>query len=532
MPITFDLTAEQGVPRNGAGPVLGFAELTSAVRRPRELARILWAERRDEVVVCEDDVPKSAKQAAAGLLAGLANTQQRRLVLEARPPRRISGPAMLARGSGELVRSASRELRDTVILRQRAERDCRRARRLPRRIAQASAARVLYLRAQPRLAWKGQAVGGAVTHMTGVINGMTDGGVAVEVLAPGRLPGLRAPVREVPMRRIFHFESWLTMAAYAEELEAAAAAVDVDLVYQRCVPGSLVGLRVASRLGVPLVLEYNGSELWVERNWSASGRPSRGFKLQERIERACLTQASLIVVVSEPLRDQLLERGIERERILVNPNGVDTDALGPFREGTPADWRRRTGLPEAPTIGFIGTFGLWHGVLELPAMIAVVAQTNPDARWVLIGDGQHRAAVEAGLRERGLAERVTTTGALARDRALQMLAGCDLCVSPHVPNPDGSRFFGSPTKLFEYMGLAKAIVASDLEQIGEVLGDGETALLHEPGDSAGAARAVARMLDDPGLRDRLGRAAYERAEADYTWRAHAARILSAVAGAA
>ncbi|MDQ3103589.1 MAG: glycosyltransferase family 4 protein [Actinomycetota bacterium] len=526
MPIGFDLTAEQGVRRNGTGTVLGFAELTSAARRPRELLRILWGERHDELVLHEDDIPKSAKQAAAVLLASLVRAENKQ-VLAGGFRRRLSAPRMFAHGAAELGRAAPRELRESIVLRRRAVRDCEVERVLPRHTT-TPPRRILYVRGNPRMTWKGQAAGGAVTHMTGVVNGMLDGGMDVEVLAPGTLPGLRAPVREVPMRRVFHFEPWLTTAAYAEDVERASDGIPADLVYQRYAPGSLAGLRIAARRGVPLVLEYNGSELWVDRHWSASGRPSRGFEVQERIEQRMLEQASLIVVVSDPLREQLLRRGIHGERILVNPNGVDTDALAPFRERTPSAWREQVGLPEAPMIGFIGTFGLWHGVLELPAMVAAVAESHPEAHWVLIGDGQHRSDVAKGIRDRDLLKRVSMPGALPQEQALAMLAACDVCVSPHVPNPDGSRFFGSPTKLFEYMGLGKPIVASDLEQIGEVLDDGETGLLHEPGDAEGAAARVGQMLGDATLRERLGAAALALAEDRYTWRAHAGRVLDAI----
>jgi glycosyltransferase involved in cell wall biosynthesis len=97
-----------------------------------------------------------------------------------------------------------------------------------------------------------------------------------------------------------------------------------------------------------------------------------------------------------------------------------------------------------------------------------------------------------------------------------------------VPNPDGSAFFGSPTKLFEYMGLGRAIVASDLDQIGEVLTDGRTALLAAPGDVPAAACAVVRLLEDEALRARLGRAALDEALGRYSWDAHVARILKAL----
>jgi glycosyltransferase involved in cell wall biosynthesis len=113
-------------------------------------------------------------------------------------------------------------------------------------------------------------------------------------------------------------------------------------------------------------------------------------------------------------------------------------------------------------------------------------------------------------------------------QAVELLACCEVCVSPHVPNPDGTAFFGSPTKLFEYMGLGRAIVASDLDQIGEVLEHGRTALLTPPGDVLAAAHAVIRLLSDEALRTRLGQAALEKASASYSWDAHVGRILRAV----
>jgi glycosyltransferase involved in cell wall biosynthesis len=118
------------------------------------------------------------------------------------------------------------------------------------------------------------------------------------------------------------------------------------------------------------------------------------------------------------------------------------------------------------------------------------------------------------------------------DKALRLLAASDVCVSPHVPNPDGSRFFGSPTKLFEYMGLGRAIVASDLEQIGEVIEHERTGLLSPPGDVDAAAAAILRLLDDPDLRSRLGDAALAEARERYSWKAHTRRILDALAARA
>jgi glycosyltransferase involved in cell wall biosynthesis len=299
-------------------------------------------------------------------------------------------------------------------------------------------------------------------------------------------------------------------------------------VYQRYTLGSYAGFEVAERLGRPLVLEYNGSELWAQKHWG-SGRGVPFFSVVNAIERRNLEEASLIVVVSEPLKEQLVDEGIPAERILVNPNGVDVDRLARFRSQAPSHWRAEARLPEASTIGFVGTFGLWHGVLVLPAIIEALASSAPEARWVLIGDGPLRAQVRDEIEARGLSDRVHMPGIVSHEDALTLLAACDVCVSPHVPNPDGTRFFGSPTKLFEYMGLAKAIVASDLEQLGEVIENGRTGILVAPGDAGAAAEACASLLDDPVERERLGVAALESARAQYSWEAHTRRILEALA---
>src|SRR5262249_30356985 len=220
--------------------------------------------------------------------------------------------------------------------------------------------------------------------------------------------------------------------------------------------------------------------------------------------------ASLVVVVSSALRDVVVTEGAAPDRVLVNPNGVDVAELMPYRADTPGEWRKRKGLPDQPTVGFIGTFELWHGVHLLPGLVEAV----PGARWLIIGDGPLFREVRDEMTARSVEDRVVLSGLVERTQALELLACCDVCVSPHVPNPDGTPFFGSPTKLFEYMGLRKAIVASDLGQIGDVLTHEETALLCMPGDVPGVATGIRRLLADPAFRDRLANAAFDLAASE------------------
>ena len=496
---------------------LTLGELVADVRDPSALARRLWGRPWHTATVVEDGLPRSFPQAAA--LAVVALARARRFELQGPEGSRSLGRLELAgRALAATAVALPRELWQSWRVLRRTRRflqgDTRAA---PPASGPGS---VAYLRPAPTLRYLGQYVGGAAAHTTGVINGLTRNGLDVEVYAPERPEGIQtAGSTLVPLRRIFHLVHWLTVTAYSHDVVAAARPRPADFVYQRYVLGSYAGLELAQRLGVPLVLEFNGSEIWSHKNWGA-GRLPLADTLEE-IEERNVRDASLVVVVSEIIRDELIERGIEPERVLANPNGVDVGELAPFR--------LEPLLPEdRPTVGFVGTFGLWHGVTLLPDLIEAVARLAPETRWVLIGGGGLHRQVSEEIRRRGLSGNVELTGVIARDEAMARLAACHVCVSPHVPNPDGTRFFGSPTKVFEYMGLGKPIVAADLEQIGEVLEHERTALLHEPGDVEAAAAAVARLLGDPALRAALGAAALEEAERTYSWDAHVRRILDAL----
>jgi glycosyltransferase involved in cell wall biosynthesis len=108
------------------------------------------------------------------------------------------------------------------------------------------------------------------------------------------------------------------------------------------------------------------------------------------------------------------------------------------------------------------------------------------------------------------------------------LAACDIVVLPTVPNPDGTQFFGSPTKLFEYMAMGRAIAASAIGQVSNILHNERTALLIPPADPAGLAQALIRLIDDHALRARLGSAARVQAELRHSWVNHVSRLLERI----
>jgi glycosyltransferase involved in cell wall biosynthesis len=153
-------------------------------------------------------------------------------------------------------------------------------------------------------------------------------------------------------------------------------------------------------------------------------------------------------------------------------------------------------------------------------------------RLLMIGAGATMAEVKRILAEGGALDATAFTGLVPQEQGPAHLAACDVLVSPHVPNPDGTPFFGSPTKLFEYMAMGRGIVASDLDQIGEVLEHNRTALLVPPGDADALASAVARLSEDRPLRECLGAEARRVVLERHTWRAHTQRTIDSLRQAA
>ena len=383
---------------------------------------------------------------------------------------------------------------------------------------------ILFLRATPGT---GTQPGGAATHINGFIRTARDQGAEIRMITNDRIAGLDETgidVKIVPLqstgltRSAFDLHNNLVFTdGVIEQVKQSPP----DLIYQRYSRFTFAGVEAAFLTSRPLFLEYNGSEVWVGKHWDDAGM----FSLLERFEGLNLNAAARIFVVSEVERRNLLTGGIDDHKIVVNPNGVDVDVFRPDVGG--ASERQKMGIhSDATLIGFTGTFGPWHGVLELAEAITYIPK-ELGVHFLLIGSGQLLEQTKEVIKQAGRLDRVTFTGSVDHSRMPALLDACDILVSPHVPLAANTEFFGSPTKIFEYMAMGKGIVASRLGQIGDVLSHKETALLVEPGSVDGLREAIVRLAKDKSLRERLGQAARCEAVTHHTWKRNAQTVLNA-----
>jgi len=421
-------------------------------------------------------------------------------------------------------------------------------RETPRALTERGA--VLYLKTN---LWFGIKAGGSVGHIAGVVNGLQRLGHPVTFASAEPPVMIDEGVKFLPVRPPtafglpYELNNYRFQEGFEHTLEAGAALATSSLIYQRLSAANYLGAVLSRRHRLPLVVEYNGSEVWVAKHW---GRGMKFQKLAEMAEEAMLRHAHLVVTISEVLRDELIVRGAEPARIVCYPNCIDPLVFSPerFSQNEREALRAHYGIPvDSTVLAFIGTFGQWHGAEVLAEAISRLHVQESEwlvqhkVHFLLVGDGLKMPLVRTTIEGSGASAICTLAGLVPQDQAGLHLAASDVLVSPHVPNSDGTRFFGSPTKLFEYMAMGKGIVASNLDQIGDVLSPGldasalpagapdddnpELAVLCEPGNLEELIRGMKFMVERQDWRSILGRNARRRALDKYTWGHHVQAII-------
>jgi glycosyltransferase involved in cell wall biosynthesis len=272
------------------------------------------------------------------------------------------------------------------------------------------------------------------------------------------------------------------------------------LVHAHFGPGAVYALPFARRHRLPLVVTFHGYDVPVlasPRRW-----------LPEHLRYALLGPAvlrdmTLGLCASTELMQLLLRQGVPASRLRVHRLGVDVEAFTPGSRGpTPV---------EVVMIGrFIEKKGFEYGVRAF----ARVARQDPALRLTLVGEGEREPALRALVREEGLDDRVSFTGALPPDRVARLLGTSHVLLAPSVVERSGNRESG--------LIVVKEASAAGVVPIGtlhggipEIIDDGITGYLVPEQDVEALADRLLRLARDPALRDGLGRAAREKMLREY-----------------
>jgi glycosyltransferase involved in cell wall biosynthesis len=242
-------------------------------------------------------------------------------------------------------------------------------------------------------------------------------------------------------------------------------------------------------------------------------RPVSGHSLNRWLYRR---RTAHVVAVSERIRRQYIEaRLAEPERVTTVLGGVDHRRFHPAVDGLP--FRRAAGLAERePLVGILGGFRAMKGHATFLHAARLVVASRPAVRFLLLGEGPQREAIRRLIGELDLDRSVRVIGRVAAPE--RALAALDVAVYA----ADASEGMGRVP--FEYMAMARPIVATAVGLVPEVLADGETAAVVPPKDPVALAHAIVRVLDDARFGAAAGRACRRLVEERYSGAAVAATL--------
>ncbi|OLO99701.1 glycosyl transferase family 1 [Mycolicibacterium porcinum] len=276
-----------------------------------------------------------------------------------------------------------------------------------------------------------------------------------------------------------------------------------DLVHAHLEMAASFAVPAAKLTGRPVVSTFHH----VTERW-----PGRRY-WREHIATEAATLGDRVLFVSEASRVSWA-RVHERGRVPANwdvlHNGIDVSNFHPG-EPDPAV-RAELGGGAGPLVILPAAFRTFKGIPVAIQAWPLVLQKHPDAVLSLVGGGPDEAEFRRQVSEAGLTDSVVFTG--VRSDMPQVYRAADVVLLPSVYGEN------LPTVLIEGSASGKAIAASRIGGIPDIIVDGTTGLLFEPNNPAALASTVTQLLDNPQLRILLGKQAIERAHTEFsatTW---------------
>jgi glycosyltransferase involved in cell wall biosynthesis len=336
-------------------------------------------------------------------------------------------------------------------------------------------------------------------------------GVPYHRLLPWVMPGRMDALYETHLR----YAAQLTAKLQPAVLHAASNYANAVIA---------LALRDATQL--PVVYEVRG--FW-EDTWLSRHAGTRDLKLSDRylrtraLETHCMESADLVVTLGEAMRDEILDRGVDPDKVIIVPNGVSEEFLRPLPDD---QGRLRASLgiqPGEHVVGLVSSLVAHEGIGTLLEAVKILGDRGIRTRALIVGDGPERPALQRQAQALGIDAIFPGRVPMSQVRAYH--AVLDAFVVPRTP--DRVCQLVTPLKPVEAMASGLPVVVSAVKALSEIVNDKVTGLLSPPLDAAALADALAALLDSPELRRELGANAREWVARDRTWAHNAARYREA-----
>lgn len=290
------------------------------------------------------------------------------------------------------------------------------------------------------------------------------------------------------------------MAAVRTRLLELCAKERPDVLHAHSpVLNGLPALWVSRKLGIPLVYEVRAfwEDAAVDHGSYSEG--SVKYQLVKALETFVCRQASHVAVLCQGVKSDLIQRGIDPGKMTAVYNGVNVEGFQPCAPDE--EFKQAWGLQDRLMIGFIGSFYRYEGLDLLVQAMADVIKVVPNAMLLLVGGGEVEEELRKQVVALGIEKAVVIPGRIPHERIPGVYALVDVLAYPR--HPMRLTELVTPLKPLEAMAMGKALVASAVGGHRELIQDGETGLLFQPGNASSLAKSLTMLLTNHAFRKQL-----------------------------
>lgn len=279
----------------------------------------------------------------------------------------------------------------------------------------------------------------------------------------------------------------------------------------------LPALRAARKLKLPFVYEMRG--MWEETavangRWRPNGPAYRRF---QNYETKVLRSADAVVCISETLKQEAISRGVSESKITVVTNAVDEKMLTEGENHELFDQVKQQLAIEKPTkvVGYIGSLREMEGVDLTAEAVAQLSSKGHDIRFFVLSSESGQVELRQHSETLGLGDKAIIAGPVPHDSVAQFYDLIDIFV---VSRPDSrvTRLV-TPLKPFEAMMMKKAVIASKLPALEEIIEHGNTGMLYKADDVNSLVETIEEIITDEKAIVELGNNAHNWILANRTW---------------
>jgi len=294
-----------------------------------------------------------------------------------------------------------------------------------------------------------------------------------------------------------------------------------DVIYTRSFTSAFIIMLFSTIFRIPYIIERNGLGSDEMKLRGVRRISIVYFKLIEYISCKISTK---IVTVTPNIKDILKKKyNLPEERFEVIGNGANTTLFNHINQN---EAKRLIALDENLNyVCFVGNLAPWQGVEYIIKSAPTILDKFPNTRFLIIGDGIMRNYWESLTVNQGVREKFIFTGAIPYKQAPIYINACDLCIAPFII--ERNKLIGlSPLKIYEYLSCKKAVVASDISGVSELLRRSNGGIIVTPENPNEIANAVVYLLKDKKLRDEMGENGRNYIIKNHSWDIVARSVIS------